>query len=95
MAKSLLKTVHSPNGRQRAEFFRDTDGAYRFGVLQFYDADPDNPFEEPPGWWSPIWQSGIYASLDEAERNLTDEGWPIVTSSDERPKIVTRGGRET
>ncbi len=57
----------------------DSDGTYRFTVDQFYDADPSNPYERPPGYWTPIWQSGIYAALEEAERSLAYQGWPIVT----------------
>ena len=60
----------------------DSDGTYRFTVDQFYDADPSNPYERPPGYWTPIWQSGIYASLEEADRSLADEGWPIVTKGE-------------
>jgi hypothetical protein len=91
VSKSVVKVVVSADGRQEAKFRRDSDGTYRFSVLQFYDADPNNPYEKPPGWWSPIWQSGIYASLEEAERNLADEGWPWVSSIHEGLPVVSRG----
>jgi hypothetical protein len=74
VGKTLLKTLFGPDCRQRANFFADANGTYSYGVDQFYDADPNNPYERPPGYWTPIWQSGIYASQEDTERNLAEEG---------------------
>ncbi len=78
MDKPVPHTVTSPDGRQKAEFDVRADGTCRYSVIQWYDNDPDNPYERPPGWWSPIWQSGIFASLEDATRDLAVQGWPVV-----------------
>ncbi len=70
----------SPDGRQEATFRVAPDGTCRYRVLQWYDVAADDPHDRPPGFWSPFWESGVYASLEDAQRGFV--GWPVVKDKD-------------
>jgi hypothetical protein len=69
-------TWTSPDGLQETTFRVALDGTCRYRVKQWYDVAPDDPHGRPPGFWIPFWESGVFESLEEAQRNF--KGWPVV-----------------
>ncbi len=65
------------------EFRRDDDGTFSYGVWQWFDKDPCNPYEREPGYWTPVSGSGIYSTLDIAKSEAAS-AWPEIFEGEEQ-----------
>lgn len=67
LSDAVIESLLSPDRRLWIEFRKRDDGTYAFGVCQWFDKDPDNPYEREPGYWFPISGSGVYDTLETAK----------------------------
>lgn len=67
LSDAVIESLLSPDRRLWIEFRKRVDGTYAFGVCQWFDKDPDNPYEHEPGYWFPISGSGVYDTLETAK----------------------------
>ncbi len=67
----MLKRIESQDGQRCVEVFRRDDGAFQFREGKWYPPWKDDDYETPEGYWGYLFESGVYSTPEDAEREAT------------------------
>ena len=63
-----VRRYESADGKRAVALYVGEHALVRYVLLEWREPDPDSPYEAK-GYWAPMRESGVYSSLQEAQRD--------------------------